>query len=270
MVVSGSGLASAVGRDVLRDGGNAVDAAVAVGFALAVVHPEAGNLGGGGFMLIRERAGAVHALDYRETAPARATRDMFVDARGEPTERSITGHLAAGVPGAVAGLVEAHRRYGRLPLARLIEPAIRLAGDGFPVDEYRSQSIRDDSARLAEFPASRAQLPARRGAAGSGQRAPATGPRHDAEGDSRPRRGRLLSRPRGRPDRRRDGARRRADLAGGSGRLPADLAGADRDPLPRAHHLLDASRVLRRRHAWARSSTSWKGTRRSRRSARPS
>ena len=158
MVVAGSGLASAVGRDVLREGGNAVDAAVAVGFALAVVHPEAGNLGGGGFMLIRERGGAVHALDYRETAPARATRDMYVDANGEPSDRSVTGHLAAGVPGAVAGLVEAHRRYGRLPLARIIDPAIRLARDGFPVDEYRSQSIRDDSARLAAFPASRASF----------------------------------------------------------------------------------------------------------------
>ena len=158
MVVSGSGLASAVGRDVLRAGGNAVDAAVAVGFALAVVHPEAGNLGGGGFMVIRERGGAVHALDYRETAPARATRDMFVDAHGNPTERSVTGHLAAGVPGAVAGLVEAQRRYGRLPLPRLIDPAIALARDGFVVDEYRSESIRGDSARLSAFPASRASF----------------------------------------------------------------------------------------------------------------
>jgi gamma-glutamyltranspeptidase/glutathione hydrolase len=156
MVVSGSEVASAVGRDVLRAGGSAVDAAVAVGFALAVVHPEAGNIGGGGFMLIRRRDGGVHALDYRETAPARATRDMFVDAQGEPTERSITGHLAAGVPGAAAGLVEAHRRYGRLPFAQVIEPAIRLARDGFVVDAYRSLSIRADSARLTLFPASRA------------------------------------------------------------------------------------------------------------------
>jgi gamma-glutamyltranspeptidase/glutathione hydrolase len=158
MVVSGSGLASAVGRDALRAGGNAVDAAVAVGFALAVVHPEAGNLGGGGFMLIREHSGEVHTLDYRETAPARATRDMFVDADGNPTDRSITGALSAGVPGAVAGLVEAHRRYGRLPLTRLVEPAIALARDGFVVDEYRSESIRGDSARLAGFPASRASF----------------------------------------------------------------------------------------------------------------
>jgi len=161
MVVSGSGIASDVGRDILRQGGSAVDAAVAVGFALAVVHPEAGNLGGGGFMVIRLRDGTVQTLDYRETAPAHATRDMYLDQRGEPTERSVTGHLAAGVPGSVAGLVEAHRRFGRLPLAAVVEPAIRLARDGFVVDEYRRRSISDDSARLVQFPASRASfLPA--------------------------------------------------------------------------------------------------------------
>ena len=158
MVVSGSGIASGVGREILRQGGNAVDAAVAVGFALAVVHPEAGNLGGGGFMVIRLGDGTVGTLDYRETAPARATRDMYLDDHGEPTERSLTGHLAAGVPGAVAGLTEAHRRHGRLPFAAVIEPAIRLAREGFVVDEYRSRSIAGDSARLAGFPASRASF----------------------------------------------------------------------------------------------------------------
>jgi gamma-glutamyltranspeptidase/glutathione hydrolase len=156
MVVSGSGIASDVGREILRQGGNAVDAAVAVGFALAVVHPEAGNLGGGGFMVIRLKDGSVRTLDYRETAPARATRDMYLDERGEPTDKSLTGHLASGVPGAVAGMTEAHRQLGRLPLAALLEPAIRLARDGFVVDDYRSQSIADDSARISRFPASRA------------------------------------------------------------------------------------------------------------------
>jgi gamma-glutamyltranspeptidase/glutathione hydrolase len=158
MVVSGSPIASEVGRDILRQGGNAVDAAVAVGYALAVVHPEAGNIGGGGFMLVRLADGAVHALDYRETAPASATRDMYLDEDGEPTERSVTGHLSAGVPGAVAGLTEAQRRFGRLPLATVIAPAIRLARDGFVVDDYRSESIADDSARLVLFPASRASF----------------------------------------------------------------------------------------------------------------
>jgi gamma-glutamyltranspeptidase / glutathione hydrolase len=153
MVASGSPIASQVGREILQGGGNAIDAAVAVGFALAVVHPEAGNLGGGGFMIIRPHDGPVAALDYREAAPAAATRDMY---RSAQPEASVTGHLAAGVPGAVAGLVEAHRRFGRLPLSAVIEPAIRLATDGFVVDDYRSRSIGEDSARLVLFPASRA------------------------------------------------------------------------------------------------------------------
>jgi gamma-glutamyltranspeptidase/glutathione hydrolase len=153
MVVSGSPIASEVGREILQQGGNAVDAAVAVGFALAVVHPEAGNIGGGGFMIIRPRDGSVHALDYRETAPASASRDMY---RAAGEDASVTGHLSVGVPGAVAGLTEAHRRFGRLPFASVIGPAIRLANEGFVVDEYRSASIGEDSARLVLFPASRA------------------------------------------------------------------------------------------------------------------
>ncbi|MFL5460071.1 MAG: gamma-glutamyltransferase [Gemmatimonadales bacterium] len=161
MVVSGSPIASEVGRNILQQGGNAVDAAVAVGFALAVVHPEAGNIGGGGFMIIRPHdGGKVQALDYRETAPALATRDMY---RSAGEDGSVTGHLSAGVPGAVAGLTEAHRRYGRLPLAAVIQPAISLALEGFTVDDYRSRSIGEDSARLARFPASRTTfLPADR------------------------------------------------------------------------------------------------------------
>jgi gamma-glutamyltranspeptidase / glutathione hydrolase len=152
MVVSGSPIASEVGRSVLRRGGNAVDAAVAVGFALAVVHPEAGNIGGGGFMIVRTRDGSVSALDYRETAPSRASRDMY---QGLSEDASVTGHLSVGVPGAVAGLIEAHRRFGRLPIREVIEPAIGLAREGFEVDSYRSRSIGEDSARLVLFPASR-------------------------------------------------------------------------------------------------------------------
>jgi gamma-glutamyltranspeptidase/glutathione hydrolase len=158
MVVSGHPIASAVGRDVLLAGGNAVDAAVAVGLALAVVHPEAGNIGGGGFMLIRLADGSVQALDYRETAPQRARRDMYVGPDGNPTAKSWTGHLAVGVPGSVAGLAEAHRRFGRLAWARLVEPAIRLAREGFAIDEYRHRSIAGDSARLRLFPASATQF----------------------------------------------------------------------------------------------------------------
>jgi gamma-glutamyltranspeptidase/glutathione hydrolase len=157
MVVTAHPLASDVGREVLRRGGNAVDAAVAVGLALQVVHPAAGNIGGGGFMVYRAPDGAVRTLDYRETAPAAATPGMYLDADGNPTDRSVTGHLAAGVPGSVAGLFEAHRALGRLPWAELVEPAIRLARDGFTVDEHRERSIRADSARLSRFPASAAQ-----------------------------------------------------------------------------------------------------------------
>jgi gamma-glutamyltranspeptidase/glutathione hydrolase len=170
MVVAANPIASAVGRDILQRGGNAVDAAVAVGFALAVVHPEAGNIGGGGFMIIREKGGPVRALDYRETAPGRASRDMYINRRGNPTDLSLTGALSAGVPGAVAGMLEAHHRYGRLPLRQVLQPAIALARDGFVVDSVRSHSIDDARERLYLFRASRAQfLP--------GGRAPAAGSR---------------------------------------------------------------------------------------------
>ena len=158
MVVSGSPIASEVGKNILEQGGNAVDAAVAVGFALAVVHPEAGNIGGGGFMVIRQEDGTVNTLDYREAAPSGATRDMYLNADGQPTDRSVTGALASGVPGSVAGLVAAHERFGRLSWSAVIQPAIDLASDGFVVDEYRSESIRDDSTRLSLFPASRASF----------------------------------------------------------------------------------------------------------------
>ena len=134
MVVSDAPLASEVGVEILRRGGNAVDAAVAVGFALAVVYPEAGNLGGGGYMVIRMADGRTAALDYREIAPLAATRNMYLDERGEATDKSVVGPLASGVPGAVAGLVAAQARYGSMPLAEVVRPAIRLAADGFTVD----------------------------------------------------------------------------------------------------------------------------------------
>lgn len=158
MVVSSHPIASEVGRDVLRAGGNAVDAAVAVGFALAVVHPVAGNIGGGGFMVMRMRDGEAYAIDYRETAPAAASRDMFLDASGEMTNKSRIGHLASGVPGAVAGMLEAHRRFGRLPLATIIDPAIKLARDGFVLDGSRGRSLRGAARRLSQFAASARQF----------------------------------------------------------------------------------------------------------------
>ncbi len=158
MVTSIHPRASEIGARVLRQGGNAVDAAVAVGFALAVVHPSAGNLGGGGFMVIRFADGTAHALDYRETAPGRATRDMYRDSVGELTDQGVTGHLAAGVPGSVAGLVEAQRRFGRLPLRHVVTPAIDLARDGFVLDEARSASLASAADRLRQFAGSRQQF----------------------------------------------------------------------------------------------------------------
>lgn len=151
MVASGSPIASDVGRDIMKQGGNAIDAAVAVGFALTVVHSQAGNIGGGGFMIIRTRNGNTYALDYRETAPAAASRDMYLDAKGEPTDKSVYGALSAGIPGSVAGMLEAHRRFGRLPLARVIEPAVRLAADGYLVDDYRSRSFRGAIGKLKQY-----------------------------------------------------------------------------------------------------------------------
>lgn len=158
MVVSAHPLASTVGADILRHGGNAIDAAVAVGFALAVVQPIAGNIGGGGFMVIRLHDGSVRALDYREVAPGRATSTMYVDSAGNVSETSLTGHLSVGVPGSVAGMFEAHRKFGRLPWAQVLAPAVALARDGHLLDATRSRNIVPEAARLARFPASRAQF----------------------------------------------------------------------------------------------------------------
>lgn len=151
MVASDDRLASSVGVEVMRQGGNAVDAAVAVGFALAVTFPEAGNLGGGGYMVIRMANGRVAALDYRETAPLAATRDMYIGADGKVTGESVIGPRASGVPGAVAGMVEAQRKFGALPLARVLAPAIRLAADGFIVDSALSRSLADHKYRIEGF-----------------------------------------------------------------------------------------------------------------------
>jgi gamma-glutamyltranspeptidase/glutathione hydrolase len=159
MVVSDAALATEVGVEMLRRGGNAVDAAVAVGFALAVVYPEAGNLGGGGYMVIRMADGRTAALDYREVAPLAATRDMFLDEHGEATEKSVVGPLASGVPGAVAGLVEAHTRYGSLPLPDVLRPAIRLAAHGFAVDSALARSLHNASPLIARFAGAETFLP---------------------------------------------------------------------------------------------------------------
>src|SRR6266850_2052292 len=157
MVVSAHPLATQAGVDILKQGGNAIDAVVAVAFALEVVLPEAGNIGGGGFIVHRTAAGEVSALDYREAAPSGAARDMYLDSARNVTDKSLVGHLASGVPGSVAGLHEAWKRYGSLPWATLLAPAIRLA-QGHLLDSARSRDIGYEAALLAKFPASRAQF----------------------------------------------------------------------------------------------------------------
>src|SRR5437762_10410195 len=126
MVASVDVIASRIGADVMKRGGNAVDAAVAVAVALAVTWPEAGNLGGGGFMLVRTADGKSEAIDYRETAPAAASRNMYLDAAGNVTKDSTLGYRAVAIPGTVAGLALAHQRYGKLPWRALVEPARKL------------------------------------------------------------------------------------------------------------------------------------------------
>src|SRR5688500_8136077 len=142
MVVSAHPLASKVGIEVLKAGGNAVDAAVATQFALAVVYPSAGNLGGGGFMVMRRHDGFATSLDYREKAPGAATRDMYLDEQGRVRKGlSEKGHLSAGVPGSVAGMYEAHARYGSMPWQDLVQPAIDLAANGFPLTRRLARSL---------------------------------------------------------------------------------------------------------------------------------
>nr|WP_090966846.1 gamma-glutamyltransferase [Pantoea varia] len=143
MVASVDAMATQVGVEILRQGGNAVDAAVAVGFALAVTHPQAGNLGGGGFMLLRTASGRATAIDFREMAPGHASRDMFLDKQGNADSKlSLTSHLASGTPGTVAGLALAAQKYGTLPLSTLLAPAIKLARDGIPVNDALADDLK--------------------------------------------------------------------------------------------------------------------------------
>jgi gamma-glutamyltranspeptidase / glutathione hydrolase len=142
MVASTSEIASRIGADVMKRGGNAVDAAVAVGLALAVTWPSAGNLGGGGFMLIRKADGSAEAIDYRERAPLAASRDMYLDAQGNVVPKMSTdGYRAVAVPGTVAGLMLAHKRHGKLKWEELVEPARRLAAEGFEVNYHLARSL---------------------------------------------------------------------------------------------------------------------------------
>jgi gamma-glutamyltranspeptidase/glutathione hydrolase len=153
MVATACPEATRVGVEILEAGGNAVDAAIAVGFALSVSYPSAGNLGGGGFMLVRTAGGDVTFIDFREEAPAAAHRDMYLDGEGEVIEDlSLRGHLASGVPGSVAGLWMAHGMFATLDWEDLVVPSIRLAGDGFTVSEYLAASLGKLEKHVEEHP----------------------------------------------------------------------------------------------------------------------
>jgi gamma-glutamyltranspeptidase/glutathione hydrolase len=157
MVVAAKRRASEAGVAMLEKGGNAVDAAVATGFALAVVHPWAGNIGGGGFMVIRQPDGSVTTIDHREDAPSGATQDVYLDADGNAVrERSRRGYLASGVPGTVAGLLMALEKYGTLDRATVMAPAIRLAREGFPLPYSLAQDLNGAYDDFAEFPPTKA------------------------------------------------------------------------------------------------------------------
>jgi gamma-glutamyltranspeptidase / glutathione hydrolase len=159
MVASNSRLASEAGAEILRQGGNAVDAAVAVGFALAVALPEAGNIGGGGYMLIRLANGRTAAIDYREIAPGVASRDMYLDSAGQLTNAGVVGRAASGVPGAVAGLTAALARYGTMPLPKVMIPAIRMAAEGIVVDSALVGSITGKETLIRRFAAADILMP---------------------------------------------------------------------------------------------------------------
>ncbi len=152
MVVSAHPAASKAGLDILKKGGNAVDAAVAVQFALAVVYPGAGNIGGGGFMVYRSASGELATLDFREKAPGKASRDMYLDPAGNAlTDKSLFGHLAAGVPGSVDGMVKAHAKFGKLSWAEVVQPAVDLAKNGFTITESQASDFNYSQAGFKRY-----------------------------------------------------------------------------------------------------------------------
>src|SRR5262245_58680755 len=158
MVASQNEMASRIGADVIKEGGSPVDAAVATAFALAVVHPTAGNIGGGGFIVYRPAKGDAVAYDFREVAPAKASPTMFLKDGKYKAELHHNSYLAVGVPGTVAGLHMAWKEQGKLPWKRLVDPAIALARDGFMVSEALSRSLKNVLREMQKYPASVAQF----------------------------------------------------------------------------------------------------------------
>src|SRR5438445_9604217 len=158
IVASQNEIASRIGADAIKDGGTAIDAAVATAFALAVVHPAAGNIGGGGFIVYRPATGEPVAYDFREVAPAKASATMFVKDGTYDAELHHNSYLAVGVPGTVAGLHLAWKEQGKLPWKRLVDPAIALARDGFMVSEGLARSLKSVQRTMQKYPASVAQF----------------------------------------------------------------------------------------------------------------
>jgi len=155
-VIATSKFATEAGMRVLRAGGNAVDAAVCVGYTMAVTHPAAGNLGGGGFAIIRMADGKIYSLDFREMAPGKATRDMYLDNAGNVVPKlSLDGYLAAGVPGTVAGMSTMLERFGTKKLSELMQPAIKYAEKGFVVSARNSETFKEHQPRFAKYASSR-------------------------------------------------------------------------------------------------------------------
>ncbi|HOV19623.1 MAG TPA: gamma-glutamyltransferase, partial [Ottowia sp.] len=158
MVATEQELASKIGLDVLKSGGNAVDAAVAIGFALAVALPNAGNVGGGGFMMVYDaKTAKTVAVDFREVGPAAASRDMYLDASGKVIDgKSLYTHYAIGVPGTVAGMTHALQKWGTQPLTKLLRPSIELAEKGYPVSETLAKVLQQETKNMGKWPATKA------------------------------------------------------------------------------------------------------------------
>ncbi len=247
MVVSAQHLATEAGVEVLKKGGNAIDAAVAVGYALAVVYPAAGNLGGGGFMTLQLADGRKTFFDFREKAPLAATPGMYLDAAGNVIRHASTqGHLAVAVPGTVAGLEAALAKYGTMKRAELIAPAIRLAEQGFVLEQGDADMLAAATAELRTDPATRGDLPQPGPPLGRGRPAGAARPRGHPPADRRGRRRRLLQGAGGRGARRLEPRRQGLDHPGRPRPLHEPGAGADRMRLPRLPHRLGAAAELGR------------------------
>ena len=251
MVVAQEARAARIGMEILRQGGNAVDAAVATGFALAVTYPRAGNIGGGGYMLVHLAGRNIDtAIDYRETAPAATTPGIFLDERGEADPRkSRDSALAIGVPGTVAGLSLAHAKYGsgKFTLAQLIAPAIPLARKGIPIEDDTADSLPRSQARLARWPSTMKIFFADGRVLAPG----ATLVQHDLADTltaiARDRTAGVLRGRDRRQDRRSRTRRRRPDDARRSQELPGDRARPDTGPLSRLRRPVDAAVLLGRR-----------------------